>query len=341
MNRWRRLFLHGLVLGVSLGVVGCGGRQQAVTSDALFELPAAARAEELAPDLYLRARTAAEAADRARRDRDDAATEDFETEARLWLAAAAAEADRIEFDRRRAEVEREEERWARQLARDQEASAEVARDITRYQAQQVALREAERLGAREPHTASAQTVHALLNRSRLNLALGRALGASEAEVAVLEQRATEIETRRPESADVAEALLLDTEALIGSMRDQWPDPLPGASTELVQTALVTGFTADRTPTGVIVRSERFFGASGQVSAATVRRFEGLLAAFPHGPVACQVSVGMSRSTAWTRRAAALIDRLERTEASSRVSTAIVPTEALSPGVVQCTFAAYL
>ena len=45
---------------------------------------------------------------------------------------------------RRAELQREEEHWGKQLARDQQASAMVARDISRYEARAVALHEAER-----------------------------------------------------------------------------------------------------------------------------------------------------------------------------------------------------
>ncbi len=330
----------GLLALVSCLATACGGRQQTESSATLFESPAAALAKELAPDLYANADIATAGAERARRDRDPDAAEELETEARLWLAAAATEGERIELDRRRAELEREEERWSKQLGRDQEAAAAVARDISLYEARDVALREAERLSPNAPNASTEQVVAALLSRARLNLALARALGASQAELRPREDRAAEIETRSPRSADLAEALLLDTEALIGTMRRQWPEPLPGASTELVQTALVMGFVADRTNTGVIVRSDGFFDASGQVSGATVRRFEGLLAAFPHGPVACQVGVSGSPNKSSTRRAAGLVDRLERTEAGDRVSTTIVRTKALPVGAVQCTFAAY-
>ena len=97
------------------------------------------------------------------------------------------------------------------------------------------------------------------------------------------------------------------------MRAKWPAPGPGAATELVETARVTGFSADRAGTGVVVRSERFFTAGGQVSSATVKRFAGLLAAYPHGPVACQVAVPEVQSRVWSRRVAQLIDRFQRLE----------------------------
>ncbi|MBT8467195.1 MAG: hypothetical protein KJN97_00490, partial [Deltaproteobacteria bacterium] len=91
---------------------------------------------------------------------------------------------------------------------------------------------------------------------------------------------------------------------------------------------------------VLIRSERFFGSNGQVSNATVRRFIGLLRAFPHGPVACQVVVPELSSRVWARRVAQLVERFGRVEEPERVSTSMVATESLAAGTVQCTFAAY-
>ncbi|NOQ84475.1 MAG: hypothetical protein GQ551_10735, partial [Myxococcales bacterium] len=142
------------------------------------------------------------------------------------------------------------------------------------------------------------------------------------------------------SAKAAEALLWKTEALIGQMRAQWPEPRPGASIELVETALATGFAADRVGSGVLIRSERFFTSNGNVSNATVKRFHGLLAAFPHGPVACQVAVPELAGRVWAHRVARLVERLRRMDDPGRVSTGMVVTRSLSAGVVQCTFAAY-
>jgi PAS domain-containing protein len=257
------------------------------------------------------------------------------------LAAAGAEAERVQLDRRRAELQREEERWSKQLARDQEASAIVAHDISRYEARAVALQEAERLSAlSEGPTVNDATLDAILTRVRLNLALAEALGATDEQLSPLRERADVIARKRPRSAKAAEALLLNTDGLIGQMRAQWPEPRPGASTELVETALVTGFAADRVGDGVLIRSERFFASNGDVSTATVKRFHGLLAAFPHGPVACQVAVPELRSPVWVRRVAALVARLRRMDDPGRVSTGMVVTQSLSAGAVQCTFAAY-
>jgi hypothetical protein len=319
----------------------CAAQQTARTSESLFASPAAEHAHEHAPDLYEQAQDAWIRAEDAQRRKDDQAADDQRTEARLWLAAAVAEAERVQLDRRRAELQREEERWAKQLARDQEASAMVARDISRYEARAVALHEAERLSAlSDGPTVSDATLDAILTRGRLNLALAEALGANEEQLRPLRQRADVLARRRPHSAKAAEALLLKTEALVGQMRAQWPEPRPGASTELVETALVTGFAADRVGTGVLIRSERFFTSNGNVSSATVKRFHGLLAAFPHGPVACQVAVSELRSRVWARRVALLVERLRRMDDPGRVSTGMVVTRSLSAGAVQCTFAAY-
>ncbi len=326
---------------IAFAAISCAGQQGTRTSDPLFASPAAELAREQAPDLYVQAEAAWAKADQAGRKKGDGAADDYRTESRLWLAAAIAESERVELDRRRDSIELEEERWAKQLARDQEASAVVAHDISRYEAQAIALREAERVASlgRKPKLDDA-TLDAVLTRIRLNLALAEALGAPYDELSTLRDRADVLARRRPTSASAAEKLLLQTEALIGATRAQWPEPLPGASTELVETAAVTGFEADRMGTGVVVRSRAFFRSGGEVSAATVRRFHGLLAAFPHGPVACQVAVPELESRVWARRVAQLVERLRRMDDPTRVSTSMVATRSLAPGAVQCTFLAY-
>lgn len=329
-----------VAVAVWLVLPACAAQQTPSTSDSLFASPAAELAKELAPDLHRNAETAWSAADRAEGDGDERAADDFRTEARLWLAAAAAEAERVELDRRRIELQAEEERWAKQLARDQAAAGVVAQDISRHEARSVALREAQRLSPASDRGSTEEIVTALLTRVRLNLALAEALGAEESELQPLDERVDLIQRQYPKSAKRAETLLFETEALIGAMRAQWPEPLPGAASELIETALVTGFTADRTNTGVIVRSERFFKASGQVSSATVKRFHGLLEAFPHGPVACQVAVPELRSRVWARRVASLVKRFGQMDDPGRVSTGMVVTDAFGAGTVQCTFAAY-
>jgi hypothetical protein len=329
------------ILACASLVCGCASQQAARTSDSLFNSPTAELARELAPDLYENALTAWDQAEDARRGKDDLAAEELATEARLWIMAATVEAERVRLDQRRAELDLEVERWAKQLARDQQASAVVASDISRYEAQAVALREAERVAALgDARSASPETLSAVLTRVRLNVALAEALGATDAQLGPLRDRTEAIARRRPKSAQAAERLLLDSEALIGAMRAKWPSPRPGASTELVETAKVTGFEADRGGTGVVIRSERFFGSSGQLSQATVKRFAGLLSAFPHGPVACQVSVPEARSGVWARRAAQLVQALERVDGEGRVSASTIETESLRAGAVQCTFAAY-
>ena len=330
----------GVAVGLCFVLTACAAQQTPSRSDSLFASPAAELGKELAPDLHRNAEIAWSAAGQADGDGDPQAADDLRTEARLWLAAAAAEAERVELGRRRIELQAEEERWAKQLARDQAAAGVVAQDISRYEARAVALKEAERLSPASDGGSSGEIVAALLTRVRLNLALAEALGADEGALHPLEERADLIEREHPRSAKRAETLLIETEALIGDMRARWPKPLPGAAAELIETALVTGFSADRINTGVIVRSERFFTASGQVSSATVKRFHGLLRAFPHGPVACQVAVPELRTRVWARRVASLVERFGRMDDPSRVSTGMVVTDAFGAGTVQCTFAAY-
>ena len=333
--------LRALLVGSCFAGLACAAQQTARTSDSLFASPGAELAREHAPDLYDQAQSAWAEAEVAQRQKEEQAADDHRTEARLWLAAAVAEAERVQLDQRRAELQREEEHWAKQLARDQEASVIVARDISRFEARAVALREAERLSTlSEGPTLSDATLDAILTRVQLNLALAEALGASDAQLSPLRDRTEVIARKRPQSAKAAESLLLKTEALIGEMRAQWPEPRAGSSTELIETAMVTGFAADRLGNGVLIRSERFFTSNGQVSNATVKRFHGLLAAFPHGPVACQVAVPELRSRVWARRVALLVERLRQMDDPGRVSTGMVVTQSLRAGAVQCTFAAY-
>jgi len=329
------------LLSFAVAMAACAGSQSARTSDVLFATPEAELAREYAPDLHSHAESAGALASGAQSRKDEQAADDYRTESRLWLAAAVAETERVQLDRRRAELQSEEERWAKQLARDQAASAAVARDISRHEANAIALREAERLAAlNESTSVSAATLDAVLTRVRLNLALAEALGATGEQLHPLRERADFVTRKRPKSARIAESLLRDSEILIGQMRADWPEPRPGASTALVETASVIGFAADRLGSAVLIRSERFFGSNGQVSNATVRRFIGLLEAFPHGPVACQVAVPELSSRVWARRVAQLVERFGRMENPERVSTSMVATESLGAGTVQCTFAAY-
>lgn len=319
----------------------CAGSQAARTSDLLFSSPEADLAREHAPDLYVRAELASARAQEATRNEDESAADDHRTESRLWLAAAVAEAERVQLERGRAELQGQEEGWAKQLARDQRASASVARDISRHEANAIALREAKRLAAlTESTTVSEATLDAVLTRVRLNLALAEALGATDEQLRPLRERTDRAARRRPSAARVAESLLVESERLIGKTRADWPEPRPGAATELVETASVAGFAADRLGSAVLIRSRRFFTPKGQVSDATVGRFIGLLDAFPHGPVACQVAVPERSSGGWSQRVARLVERFGRIDDPGRVSTSIVATDALSAGTVQCTFAAY-
>jgi hypothetical protein len=330
-----------LLIIVAAAVSGCAAQQSARTSDALFGSPVAALARDHAPDLYAQAEIAWEKAEAALRRNDQDAADEHLTAAHLWLAAGAVEAERIRLDRELASLQLEEERWARQLGRDQEASAQVARDISRYEARAVALREAERISATDGSSVvSGATLDAVLARVRFNLTLAEALGAPDARLLSLRARVETIAEKRSESARSVEALLLGSEELLGEIRADWPAPRPGSSTELVESAVVLGFVADRAGTGVVIRSDRFFSSSGRVSDATVKRFHGLVAAFPHGPVACQVAVPELGDDAGARRAALLVARLRSMDDPARVSASMVTTDLLSPGAVQCTFAAY-
>ena len=245
---------------------------------------AAAGFTALAPDLYTNAKLAFAAADEAARDDHDRKAEDLRTEGRLWLAAAVTEAERVQLDQKRLELQEQEEKWGQQLARDRAATEELAREIALQEARALALEEAERLSAaRREETGSAELFDALMFRLRTELAVARAFGAPEAELNALEQERAELQRSSRKSARAAEALLAEASALVGRMRATAASPGPGASTELVQTAQISGFEADQDATGTVVRSDRFVSASGNVSTDKLGRMRALLEAFPHGP----------------------------------------------------------
>lgn len=332
MRRWCGLL--GLLLAAA-----CGGQQTRQTSELLFDSPVADQAREHAPDLYANARKAWSEYEKATAEgRADAA--DLRTVARLWFAAAVTEAERVELERRRFVVQQEEERWGKQLARDRDAAAEVARQIALREAQEIALKEAALLSSRDEQPGSEEVFDALRTRFRFELALARALGAPSREVERLEREAEALDNSPWKSAAAADRLLSEASVLVGEARKATALPRPGAAAELVESAEASGFSADQTRSGVIVRSDAFFRSDGAISMRRVQSMKTLVGSFPHGAVVCQIVVPNQESRAWSRRSQKLAELLTVTEDAARVSVRSIASSALPPGTTQCTFVGY-
>ncbi len=323
--------------------LGCGAsRQASETAQLLLSSPSAELAQALAPDLYTNARLAFAAADEAARDDQDQAAEDLRTEGRLWLAAAITEAERLQLDQKRLELQRDEEKWGQRLARDRSATDEVAQDIARQEARSLALEEAERLTvARREGSGSPELFDALIFRLRTELAVAEAFGAPAEELGALRRERVALERSANKSARAAEALLAETSALVGRMRAMAPQPASGASTELLDAALVAGFEADQDEAGTVVRSDRIVSEAGTLSMRDVERMGALLDAFPHGPVLCQL-IPPARTASVARRERT-VAKLSEALCGSRdwVSLDASPAAGTDPGTVQCRFPAYV
>lgn len=330
----------GLIAVFVFGGLGCGAsRQASETAQLLLSSPSAELAQALAPDLYTNAKLAFAAADEAARDDHEQAAEDLRTEGRLWLAAAITEAERLQLDQKRLELQDDEEKWGKRLARDRSATDEVAQDIARQEASALALEEAERLSmARVEKGGSPELFDALMFRLRTELAVAAAFGAPAEELSALQRERAALEGSANKPARAAEALLAETSALVGRMRATAPQPAPGASTELLDAALVAGFEADQDAAGTVLRSDRIVSASGTLSTQHLERMRALLDAFPHGPVLCQLAAP-APSARWEKAVAKLSNALSQSR--DGVSVDASPLGGTATGTLQCRFPAYV
>ena len=175
-----------LVWAAYAAALGCASTSTTGSSlDAKFAGSDARRARELAPDLYAEAE---HARDDARVADDDAVQRDAIDRASLFLDAASAEAERIQFDRERARIdaaieravsEQVEHTRARLAAEAETARAEAAR-LARAEAQREFDRstdqEFKRTKKSERERVYAASAAFLLGRAELVLAAAIALG---------------------------------------------------------------------------------------------------------------------------------------------------------------------
>lgn len=301
--------------------------------DARFAGQDATRARELAPDLYAeaeRARTDAGGTD------DDAARRDALDAASLFLDAALAEAERIQFDSERVHVEASIERAVAERAEHQRARLAAEAETARAEAAKLARAEAQRAFDRateneprrtkksERERAHAASAVFLFGRAEMVLAAATALGlpaeAREgaeralAEAGSAKRNATEQRQRAQSALEAAERAL-------GAARAQAQAPSQEEVAGLISEATERGLPIELLERGLAIRLVDAFppGASdlSPSGRTTLEHVASLARQHPHGPLAIEVPAEGTAPTATklaTARAArvrALLDAGER------------------------------
>ena len=291
---------------IVLLVAGCAGAPPSAveTTAERFRAPEAETARERAPDIWAQADRARQEAEEAQRSGDSRAAADHATRARLLLAAAIAEADRLEVEERRLEMEEQaralEEQTSRDVTARLELQAEMGRRASaRVAAQQAAMafqRAAEDEGRRyratndERARLHREAADILLRRATLVLSAAEAMGATPARAAqvtdVIEEaeQTDEPALRMQRAHDAVRGAFV----ALGEARASREGPAPDEIAALREAASQAGFTVEQDDRGVVVRADGIFaGRAARPSPAARRRLAQLaaiVAAHPHGPV---------------------------------------------------------
>ncbi|MFW6051763.1 MAG: hypothetical protein ACODAU_11345, partial [Myxococcota bacterium] len=247
------------------------------------------------PDLAAAAERARREAERAARRGAEEEADDHATRARLLLAAAITEAERLEHE----EARRDAERRARELeARALEAERERSRIVRRTRrrlAAQVAERQAERAFAhaaeveqrharwrgREAKARYREAAAALRERAHLLLAAAMAMGLEEDAVTAVRGRIEASENERVPHVALAEAEEAVRAALgvLGEVRARREGPSEAEVATLWQTAREMGLKVQRSARGTVLAPR-----DGRWSSTARGRLVSLLKGHPHGPV---------------------------------------------------------
>ncbi|MCB9659810.1 MAG: hypothetical protein H6726_19330 [Sandaracinaceae bacterium] len=331
---------------VALGGAGCGGGPPPPTQSLvpLFEGSRVELARQAAPELMAQAEAARDEAARSEREGQTEDAGELATEARLWLAAALAEADAQALDRERASDTEAAERAAGatlQLEREREAvvsadadaqAAQLASATAQRAFEHAAGYEARRLRRDDPDTRALyrETSLALQQRTAALLAAARAMGAPTADVDRLEQQLATLRTAPRAELVVAEAdaLLSDASALLGAAR-RGHGADPNETAALIEAAGERGLQATRSERGLqlhgrlVDRPER----------AALQQLAALLAAHPRGVVQILVLGPRARTAALRRKASALQAGLARAGVpAERVTVVEVSADMEEPGL---------
>jgi hypothetical protein len=296
--------------------LGCAsGPQPSSHLARAFDHEGAAAARAHAPDLMAAAERAREQAVEAEGRGDLEAANDHATRARLLLAAAVSEGQRVQLEEARVAQEREarllearalEAERAREEAA-QETRRELAAQVARAQAGKAfeAAEEAEARRFRRGAEAQARYREAaafLRDRARLVASAAVALGASAEQGPVREVEgavATSEAAKDPVQAVIAaEGALHAALRALGAARARREGPTDAEVGSLVQTATEMGLVVERSERGVRLSPPQRTWAPGHV-----KRLAALLEAHPHGPVRVEGHLGGSGGAA-TRAAEA-------------------------------------
>lgn len=294
--------------------VGCGSAQ--VRSSALFDTPDAKAAAERAPDLYLMAEEAQKDADDAQARGQDKAAADHRTRARLLLAAAIAEGERLALEEERMRLETNARDLEKQVARKEAARLEQARAKGRAQAAVVARAQVRRAlaQAEEDETRRArakgneterlhrQAEPVLRERALLLVAAAAALGGEPKAAERLREELLSSPPSDPTDAmRRADALYAEALGLLGRARAARGAVSAEERHSLREAADELGFHSNQLDRGVGIDLEAFVGRN-EPAPAKIERLTTLLRAHPHGPVRLELFGPRKEASALEARA---------------------------------------
>lgn len=317
-----------------LGAAACSGAipTPVDTTAERFDTAEAEAARERAPDMFAAAERARVEAIRARRRGDLRAARDHATRARLLLAAAVSEADRLALEERRLELEERARQLEEQAARDVRARLALQAEMGRRVAARVAARQAalafEQAAEEEARRYRAQAderarmyreaADILLHRAELLSSAARALGADATRIS----QVTDLIEETQRENDPARRLQRAQDAVggalvaLGEARASRDGPTADEAAALRETATQMGFEVEQRDRGLTVRVEDVFGGRGSrplpARRARLEQLAALLAAHPHGPVQVHAfGAGRAARRLADARASALAESLAR------------------------------
>lgn len=258
--------------------------------------------EQRAPDLYARAMQARDEASKL--PEESPARGDYASEARLWLEASIAEAERLTLSEKRLLVERELLSAEQALVQAERERAEATRavevllaaEIAREEAQK-ALERAQQAPRLRPKLTRAEVVaasEALLARATLVHAALPSLGGDQAKLAALGSELAQARTallKDPDAAlDRAHALLDRTLAMLATLRARAGAASEAEAASLAEALREAGLRVTRGDRGLSAILEGAFAERTLKSGARPRlaRICELTRAHPHGAVRAAV-----------------------------------------------------
>jgi hypothetical protein len=287
-----------LLLALALGCTPSAQRARSEIDRTRIEHAQSLGVQRRAPLAYQRFEAAKRAADK--QPSESAARADLQAEARLWLETAIVESERallserrlgeeralVELDGKLSALERERASWAR------EAELRAARAIARNEAHKALARASERpsLRVKLPREDTKRAAEALLLRAELITLTLESLGKSDAPLARLRQKLSEVEgslTRDPEtSLTRADQALFMALALLGELRGQTGGPTPEEQAALAEELASAGTRPVRNDLGLNGVLDQAFADYALVPSAerVIERLCALASAHPRGPV---------------------------------------------------------